>query len=128
MSFIVLVSGTRDGVHELVIKTMIDYVIKTYPLNNYTLIHGNAKGVDKQCAHYVSTLEWEIKPMSAEWDRYGKRAGILRNQDMVDCHPDFGVFIPSITSIGTYDCLRRYELLNKPGIVYEPLKNSFYTF
>ena len=128
MSFIVLVSGTRDGVNALVIKTMLDYVIKTYPHNKYTLIHGNAKGVDTQCAKYVSQLGWDIKPMSPNWTAYGKRADILRNQDMVDCQPDFGVFIPAITSIGTYDCLRRYELINKPGIVYDPLKNSFYTF
>ena len=125
---LILISGTREGVNKIIIKTMIDYVIKTYPNQHYTLIHGNANGVDKQCANYVKTLGWTIKPMSAEWDKYGKRAGILRNQDMVNYQPDFGVFIPSITSIGTYDCLRRYELLNKPGIVYEPLKNSFYTF
>jgi SLOG family YspA-like protein len=122
----ILVSGTREGVDFIVVKTMINHVIQNYKYDNYVLLHGDAKGVDTQAATYCKSLNWEIRAFPSDWHKYGKSAGILRNQDMVNEQPDYGVFIPSVNSIGTYDCLQRFKQLHKPGIVYDPTKGTYY--
>lgn len=124
----VLVSGTRDGVDYIVIKYAIDYVSKLYHGYHFTLIHGTANGVDKQTAHYCSSLRWVVEEFRPEWNKYGKYAGIGRNQDMVNSKPDYGIFIPSVNSRGTYDCLQRYKILNKPYILYNPEEREFTIF
>ncbi len=119
----VIVSGTRHGVDNLVIKTMFDFV------NNYNnkpklLIHGACKGVDTQSEYYCSKLGWKIKSFKPDWS-IGKHAGLLRNSDMIKEDPDFGVFIPGPKSKGTYDCLNKFLLLNKPYIIYNYETRTF---
>jgi hypothetical protein len=120
MEFKVLISGSRDGCHMNIIKFMIDYILQHYPNKNYILIHGNAKGVDTLVKNYCETLHWQCIAYSPDWKTLGKKAGVLRNQDMVDTNPDFGLFIPSMKSVGTLDCYERFLKINKPGLFYDP--------
>lgn len=67
-------------------------------LHNYkplfhTLIHGAALGADIMAAglvedsnlQYADSEYWtEILPFPADWNRYGKSAGYIRNQQMLD--------------------------------------------
>lgn len=123
----ILVSGTRDGVRMEIITSAINYVLNNYS-GNFILIEGCSNGVDKQTKHYCKSLGWTIESFPPEWNKYGKYAGIGRNQDMVNSAPDFGIFIPSLTSKGTYDCLNRYQMLNKPYILYDPKEEKFTIF
>src|SRR5688572_29717890 len=118
----ILVSGTREGVHPLVIKSMFNFVDKLY--EKKCLIHGACQGVDKQSANYARELGWEIKEFKPDWS-LGKHAGLIRNTDMVNENPDFGIFIPGPNSRGTYDCLEKSKLLNKPYILYDFKKKTF---
>ncbi len=113
----ILISGTREGVEYVIIKTMINHVIDIYPNESFILLHGNVNGVDKQTNNYVKTLGWQSQSYPPNW-KLGKKAGGLRNQDMVNQKPEFGIFIPGPNSIGTYDCLERFKLLNKPYLLY----------
>lgn len=118
----ILVSGTRLGVESIIVKTMIDFV-KNYD-TEFILIHGAAKGVDTQAANYARQLGWEVFPFKPDW-KIGKRAGLDRNSDMINDKPDFGIFIPGEESRGTYDCLEKYKLTNKPYILYHYEKRTF---
>jgi YspA, cpYpsA-related SLOG family len=120
----VLVSGTREGCDEKILIDMISEIIKTHGSKNYTLICGGAKGVDMQAANYCLSLGWKVKYFIPKWTELGRKAGVLRNQDMINQTPDFGFFIPSTESKGTYDCLERFKKINKPGLVYNPYTNS----
>jgi len=120
----VLVSGTREGCDEKILINMIAEIIKIHGNKNYILICGGAKGVDTQAANYCISLGWKIKYFIPKWTELGKKAGVLRNQEMVNENPDFGFFILSKESRGTYDCLERFKKINKPGIVYNPYTDS----
>jgi hypothetical protein len=43
----------------------------------------------------------------AEWERYGKRAGMLRNSAMVALGADICLAFPAPDSRGTWDCLTK---------------------
>lgn len=49
-----------------------------------TLIHGGAQGVDLIANEYAEKNGWWIKEFPANWAFYGKKAGFLRNQSMVN--------------------------------------------
>jgi hypothetical protein len=58
-----------------------------------------------------------VDPHPADWERWGKRAGGIRNQEMIDAG---GINIclawPLGKSTGTWDCMRRAALAGIPVI------------
>lgn len=104
----VLITGSRHwDCHELAARVVGKLKAK-YP-EGLVIVHGNAGGVDSafRKACQAAGVEHEAHP--AEWHKYGRRAGPLRNQAMVDagaafaiaCHDDLD------NSKGTGDCVTR---------------------
>jgi hypothetical protein len=58
----------------------------------------------------------------ADWDKYGKRAGAMRNQQMLDEHPDIEqalAFHPNLKeSKGTKDMVARLKRKRIPYFTY----------
>jgi hypothetical protein len=88
----------------------------------HTLIHGAARGADTMASLAATQLRWETKPFPAQWDLYGKGAGPIRNQQMLDeGKPDKVIaFHHDIkNSKGTADMVRRAK---KAGIPVEVIE------
>jgi hypothetical protein len=51
------------------------------------VIHGDARGADRWAAEVARQLGCRVRAFPADWDRFGKRAGILRNLQMLDQEP-----------------------------------------
>lgn len=78
----------------------------------YMLIHGGAKGADSMADAWAELMGLECEVFTANWAAEGRKAGILRNQQMlVEGKPDAGVGFPG--GPGTVDMARR---LKKAGI------------
>ena len=43
------------------------------------LLHGGARGADRLIDHAARSLAWPVEVIAAEWGRYGRAAGPLRN-------------------------------------------------
>lgn len=87
---------------------------------NIVVVHGGAPGADVMSERYVAqvqnflsgkgyTIRTEVHP--AEWDKYGKAAGPIRNQKMVDLGADLVVafFRKGAQSRGTANCVAAAE-------------------
>lgn len=48
------------------------------------VIHGSAKGADSYADFWARFKKIEVEAYPAEWDRWGKTAGVIRNQKMLD--------------------------------------------
>ena len=48
------------------------------------IISGGAKGVDQLGEEFARKNDIKVKIFEADWDRYGKRAGPIRNSRMAD--------------------------------------------
>lgn len=83
----VLVTGSRDWTNsEAVYRALAE---QTGFEHNVTLLSGHCPtGADAFAERYAKLKGWEIELHPADWDKYGKRAGPLRNQAMVDRKPD----------------------------------------
>src|SRR6266851_576424 len=77
-----------------------------------TLIHGDCStGADSIADNFGCFCCWEIERYPADWAKYGKAAGPVRNQEMVDAGADIclAFFQPGAANRGTADCVSRAE-------------------
>jgi hypothetical protein len=78
-----------------------------------TVIHGNARGADTLAGEIANKFRMTVEVHPARWDIYGRGAGPIRNQEMVDSGSDICLAFLMPGSTGTADCVKRAE---KAGI------------
>ncbi len=72
------------------------------------VVSGCAPGVDSLGEAWAKENGIPIDPHPAEWSKYGRRAGPIRNQRMIDYgKAEALVAIPDDKSIGTLDMIQR---------------------
>jgi hypothetical protein len=79
------------------------------------IISGGCRGADKLAERYCKKWKIPFKEYPADWDTYGKRAGPIRNRQMLDADPDIVIaFHQNLhKSKGTIDTIKE---ANKRGI------------
>jgi len=85
------------------------------------LIHGTCRGADIICAAVAEAYGFIVRGYPADWETYGKAAGVIRNQQMLDVEnkPEepidvcLGFHNDIANSRGTADMIKRTE---KAGI------------
>lgn len=82
------------------------------------VIHGDARGADKMCAHVAAKLGYTVTAYPADWSTLSKAAGPMRNQAMLDTNPDIGLVLAFhddlARSKGTADMVRRARAAGIP--------------
>jgi len=77
------------------------------------VIHGGARGADELAARWADFNGIHDDPFIAEWGQYGRAAGPLRNQRMInEGAPDILFAFPG--GRGTADMVRRARAANIP--------------
>ena len=82
----VIIAGTRDFNDYDFLKKNVDYFLQGINPNNeeIEIVSGNARGADKLGERYAKEHNLPVKLFPANWDKYGKQAGYLRNQEMAN--------------------------------------------
>ena len=97
----IVVTGGRDfSDRDLVVSAMMMLNIGSEDV----IITGCASGADTLCSDVASKLGAIIEPHPADWKRYGKAAGPIRNHEMIDSGCDFLLALPG--GKGTAECKR----------------------
>lgn len=78
MSKVLLVSGSR---HFTDYRTMDRWLDQSNP---DVLIHGDARGADTLAHEWAVNSGCEVIPFPAKWQEFGKKAGTLRNKEMLE--------------------------------------------
>jgi len=73
-----IIAGSREGVSKEQVRSAID----SCPWEISVVISGNARGVDTLGEELAEQLQIVIDRYPANWDLYGKGAGMLRNSEM----------------------------------------------
>lgn len=78
----ILVCGGRDYEDYDTLKTVLSSLQVTK--GHFTaIIHGDAKGADKLAGRYAEMHNIPVARFPADWERHGKKAGPLRNKQML---------------------------------------------
>lgn len=120
MTIRILVTGSRyiDAVSERLVRDVLNGVLmeidKPYALGSgdvrpdVVIVHGGARGVDSVAENWTINRHPHgitAERHSAEWDEYGKRAGMVRNGQMVSLGAHLCLAFPRKVSPGTWNCI-----------------------
>ncbi|MHA1302510.1 MAG: DUF2493 domain-containing protein [Candidatus Heimdallarchaeaceae archaeon] len=81
------------------------------------IISGGAKGADSLGERYAENWNIQIKQFLPEWNKYGKAAGFIRNQQIVDAC-DMVLAFWDGESKGTKDTIDKARKAKKPTFIY----------
>lgn len=71
------------------------------------VVHGAARGADRIAHQEAQKLGLLVEPHPADWDRLGKRAGFVRNEEMAEAGASLCIGFWDGRSTGTTDMLDR---------------------
>ena len=102
----IMVTGSRNHADERLICEALDSLVG-YWGGDVVLVEGGAPGADYLATCWATDRCYALHTFPADWDRFGKAAGPMRNQQMVDEKPDVVAAFPLPDSRGTWDAVRR---------------------
>ena len=84
----VIIAGSRDFTNYDFLSNQVHLILNAYKATNdnlnITIISGNARGVDQMGERFAKNNNLNLKMFPANWDKYGKSAGYLRNEEMLN--------------------------------------------
>lgn len=107
----ILVTGSRAWNSVQIIRETLARLREAYP--DAVLVHGAARGADQIAEHVWDAWGLPVEGWPAQWDRYGNRAGYVRNATMVRLGADVCVAFIRNGSAGATMCA---DLAGKAGI------------
>jgi hypothetical protein len=87
----ILVCGGRDYTNKLRIHEVLSQY-KNIP--NVSFISGMARGADLLAWKWCKANNIHCEEVPADWKKYSKKAGSIRNQKMLDMDPDLVIAFP----------------------------------
>ena len=79
----VIIAGSRD-----IINPKLEIAIALYSCSFAKqiteVVSGTARGIDQAGEHYAELAGYKVKKFPANWNKYGKKAGYLRNVEMAN--------------------------------------------
>ena len=115
-------SGTPIKIAVIGSRSFSDYHFMCSILDHYDIkkiISGGARGADRLGKMYANNNGIEMQEFLAEWDRLGKKAGIVRNRDIVDACDEVIAFWNSCSN-GTKHAIEYAERQGKPVHTFWP--------
>ena len=86
---------------------------------NLVIVTGGASGADALAYNFAVSNHLETETYPADWGKYGKSAGPIRNQQMVDTAPDEVLAFPHGESRGTRGCIKMAEVAGLKVTIFE---------
>lgn len=96
----------------------IDDLGKYLPEDTTEIVSGGARGVDTCAKNYAVRNNIKLTEFLPEYDKYGKIAPLLRNNEIIE-YADMVLAFWDGKSRGTYYVISKCKELNKPFRVYQ---------
>jgi len=112
----VAVVGGRDFTDKTNMFFILDIYVEKHGISQ--IISGGAKGADTLAKSYAESRGIPFLEFPAEWDKYGKSAGYIRNEDIVRAS-DVVIAFPTKNSKGTWDTVAKADKHYKKSFVFE---------
>ena len=93
-----------------IFKNFVDLCIGNK--SEITILSGHCKGTDLMAERYAKEKGFALEIYPADWKKYGKAAGPIRNRQMVE-NADTVIAFVSKTASGTKNLIENAKRLNK---------------
>jgi hypothetical protein len=97
-------------------QNLVLNVLRDLDVKPTLIIEGGARGADRIAKVIAIFMGIPVQEFPADWKTYGKKAGHLRNQQMLDENPDLVIAFHPSTGItpGTRDMVTRAQAKGTP--------------
>lgn len=109
----IIIAGSRNFNDYNLLKSSCDNLLTQF--TNIEIVSGTARGADKLGERYAREKGYDIKQFPANWDKFGKSAGYIRNDEMAQ-YADMLIAFWDGTSKGTKHMI---DLANKRSLRVE---------
>lgn len=110
----ILITGSRDWTDKQLLANKLFEITGCYTKDEIVVVHGGCPtGADAMAEQLCQNYGIATEVYPADWNKHGKAAGPIRNQQMVDLGADICLAFPKGESRGTRHCMRAAE---KAGI------------
>ena len=82
--FKVIIAGGRTFEDYEYLKKVCDFLLANRNESQIEIVSGNARGADTLGERYSKERGYKLTLFKADWDKYGKKAGYLRNKQMAE--------------------------------------------
>ncbi len=121
----IIIAGSRDFKdYDFMENTLLcnqptkSYVIQGLPRGEVlTIISGTATGADRLGEIWADKHNFEVERFPADWERFGKKAGAIRNRQMAE-HADLCIVFWDGQSRGTLNMIQTARDVGIPVHVY----------
>jgi len=90
-----LITGGRNFDDQELLDRALEHVHNKFGIA--VLIHGDASGADKMAGAWASARGIEVLACPADWKKFGRAAGPIRNKSMLNEKPDMLLAFPGGT-------------------------------
>lgn len=81
----ILVTGGRSFKDAALVRDVLGYYnVRAGRDEEMTLIEGGANGADTLARQVATVLGWKVETYPADWKKYGRAAGPMRNERMLE--------------------------------------------
>lgn len=81
----IIIAGGRDFMDYNLLKEKTDKILQEKKVTHkIVIISGCARGADTLGLRYASENAFDVEEYPADWNKYGKKAGYMRNVEMAE--------------------------------------------
>ena len=81
----IIIAGGRDFMDYNLLKEKVNKILQEKRVTHKIfIISGCARGADTLGVRYASENAFDVDKYPADWDKYGKKAGYMRNVEMAE--------------------------------------------
>lgn len=123
----IIINGSRDFYNYTYLRLILKDYIMTNQINPelIEIISGGAKGADTLAIKFAKEYNLNYKIMNADWNKYGKRAGIIRNAEMLTyaiSNPNDIAILISFWNGNSKGTKHMIDISNDEGIIVKVIK------
>ena len=123
----IIVAGSRNFHNHQKMYPILDELLKDKTHDEIELVSGCCRGADKLGELYGYYNNWKVIKFQADWDKYGKAAGAIRNEQMAKyaSEAERGILIafPIGESRGTYNMIKLAKQYGLEVMIYKEDEN-----
>lgn len=79
---IIIAGGRNFNDYDFLEKVITKFIFENDTDKDFEIVSGTANGADKLGEQFAKIHGYPIKRFPANWDKYGKSAGYIRNEQM----------------------------------------------
>jgi len=111
--FRLLVTGSRDWSNVDAVVRELE-VVQAHEGEQVVLVSGNCRGADLIAEDVAVKFGWIIERHPADWKTHGKRAGFVRNGEMVELGADYCLAFVKDNSAGASNTVVKARIAKIP--------------